>query len=406
MFFKKNFLLIYRKAHQRIMTKSTIKLAFHVTGVWPLDKSVITPDMLGPAKETSVESALPLVPLTPIHAVAKILRNAIQLEIKEDLLEDNHDSESGMNIGGDDDNADRDQNPFILPPITENANHTSDASSSTPSTTEEVSPLIIPPLPPPLQEIHNAVKCLAESSLECLIRTYNTSPNQTINQPIQLNPPSRLASLPIDAETDRERLLMVIIKEAEQENQVLRRRVMELQAANILNEAYCKTLREQLAFKDKGKGKEKGDRLLGDGLPVLLTDDFFMKRVEEWEKEQQKKRTEKMKRDVDKKAHSEKLAEWKIQKKNRQEAINKINADWEAAKQQWSASKEQWTQDKAAGKDISCHFGVPKPKRGPLPPVIPKPKVRDVFKSTTSEESDAEDEREDDSDLLDAGDAH
>ena len=285
-FSKKNFLEIYGPAHLRIMTEATIKSAFRVTGVWPPNRAVITSDMLAPAKETSSESGLPLIPSTPVRAVAQILRNAIKLEIQEDLLEDDHDSDSDISVGGGEDN------PFLdLSTIAEEHRHISDVLSSTsgdftsPFVSRHPSPppsehLALPLPSAPLDEIQDAVKRLAESSLECLVRTYRTSPTDSTTQPINVNPPSHLTSIPIAPQNDREQLLFTIIQEVELENKLLRRQVMELQAANILNEAYCKTLWEQLAFKDKGKEKkESGGRLMGDGLPVLLTDDFFMQRV-------------------------------------------------------------------------------------------------------------------------------
>ena len=64
--FSKNFLAIYGKAHLRVMTEATVKSAFRVTGVWPANRHIITPEMLAPAKETSQDSALPIVPATPV----------------------------------------------------------------------------------------------------------------------------------------------------------------------------------------------------------------------------------------------------------------------------------------------------------------------------------------------------
>ncbi|PBK82535.1 hypothetical protein ARMGADRAFT_1038561 [Armillaria gallica] len=44
-----------------------------------------TIDMMAPSKETSVEGALPLIPATPIHIIAKFLHQAVQIEIRDDL---------------------------------------------------------------------------------------------------------------------------------------------------------------------------------------------------------------------------------------------------------------------------------------------------------------------------------
>ena len=58
--------------------------------------------------------------------------------------------------------------------------------------------------------------------------------------------------------------------------------MINLQAASIPNEAYCKRLCGQLLFQEgkKAKGKMKG-KLMGDGLLVLLTEDEFFEKVVE-----------------------------------------------------------------------------------------------------------------------------
>lgn len=71
--------------------------------------------------------------------------------------------------------------------------------------------------------------------------------------------------------------------------------MLELQAANILNEMYCNLLRGQLANYEKKKNAAKASgKLMGDGLPRLLSaDDFYECMIEftkmqertEWEKE-------------------------------------------------------------------------------------------------------------------------
>ena len=43
----------------------------------------------------------------------------------------------------------------------------------------------------------------------------------------------------------------------------------ELQASNILNEAYTERLRRALETKEEKRGKKKGTKRVGDGLPKL-----------------------------------------------------------------------------------------------------------------------------------------
>ncbi|KAF9005350.1 hypothetical protein BDZ89DRAFT_966568 [Hymenopellis radicata] len=207
-----------------------------------------------------------------------------------------------------------------------------------------------------------------------------------------------LDTLTIKPETERERVFAEAMLQVEAENLALRRRMMELQASNILNEAYCTVLREQLAFKT-GKAKKKKEeisgRLMGDGLPVLLTGDFFYERVVEWEKEQSRKKTQKEDRRVAKEARNARLDKWKEQCQERLKDIEEINAAWEVEKVQWAKRKQQWSDDKAAGKRVPARFGVPQPKRGPLPKAIPRPKLRERVETASDEGTDADDEGED-----------
>lgn len=74
--------------------------------------------------------------------------------------------------------------------------------------------------------------------------------------------------------------LLAALREVEARKQLLQKRCVELQALNILNELYCGKLHGQLAHREetKEKGKGKG-KLMGDGLPCMLTDDDFYEKV-------------------------------------------------------------------------------------------------------------------------------
>jgi len=65
---------------------------------------------------------------------------------------------------------------------------------------------------------------------------------QTI--PSQFTPTPLLS---IDPQTDNEILLLAALREAEARNQILLNHTIELQASNILNEAYCGKLKRHLA---------------------------------------------------------------------------------------------------------------------------------------------------------------
>ena len=144
-----------------------------------------------------------------------------------------------------------------------------------------------------------------------------------------------------------------------------KRRNLEIQAAGILNATYCKSLAEKLAVQENAKSKLKKKKLMSDGLPVLLTDDFFYERVVEFEAEAKRKEVEmKAKRQVraDKsKANDDWIKEHEQREK---ENAKKWKAYLEALKE-WEEHKAKWAADKAA-KKVKGKFSLEKPKLGKL----------------------------------------
>jgi hypothetical protein len=73
--------------------------------------------------------------------------------------------------------------------------------------------------------------------------------------------------------------------------------VIELQATNILNKAYRSRIHDQLAHQeDKGRKTKGKGKLVGDGLPCLLSGDIFYERVVDAEVRQRREEREKVAR--------------------------------------------------------------------------------------------------------------
>ncbi|PBK71048.1 hypothetical protein ARMSODRAFT_884252 [Armillaria solidipes] len=130
-------------------------------------------------------------------------------------------------------------------------------------------------------------------------------------------------TLHIYPKTKQEVALLAALWESEAKNEKNRQCLIELQAINILNKTYCKALHEQLAFYDKNK-KQAGDKgkLMGDGLPVLLTGDLFYEHVVEFEAEQRRKEWQKAERKAGKADRGKALEEWKAQVQEQQKKID------------------------------------------------------------------------------------
>ncbi|KII85727.1 hypothetical protein PLICRDRAFT_78940, partial [Plicaturopsis crispa FD-325 SS-3] len=105
--------------------------------------------------------------------------------------------------------------------------------------------------------------------------------------PARSSRPSYADLLAIEPKTPNEVALLAALRESENREDELKRRVINLQAANILNESYCNKLRFQLAYMEQKKKAPHMKGTFGDGLPKLLTDDEFFEQVvkfTEWQK--------------------------------------------------------------------------------------------------------------------------
>ncbi|TFK17604.1 hypothetical protein FA15DRAFT_576377, partial [Coprinopsis marcescibilis] len=101
--------------------------------------------------------------------------------------------------------------------------------------------------------------------------------------PISKSTTSSIANmLKIEPQSVNEVHLLAALQESEAANQALHKRVIQLQASQILNEAYCNKLRHQLAQKEEKKGKKGRGKLLRDGLPQLMSGNAFFEKVVEF----------------------------------------------------------------------------------------------------------------------------
>jgi hypothetical protein len=214
--------------------------------------------------------------------------------------------------------------------------------------------------------------------------------------PLPTGRPGYTHLLDTEPKTRAERELLAGLQEAESREKAWRERVEILQAANVLNEAYCAMLRGQLENLEKKKSKKKSSRLMGDGLPRLLSGDAFYEAVVEHDKQKRQAETEKIARREEREERSEVLARWKEQDDERKKQNEQIKVKYREAVEQWEAAREKAKQEKR-------RFGVLKPKRGPLLRAIPKPKKQAVVGEGSDEGGDDDDD-EQSSDSGDSGD--
>lgn len=381
---KQNFLGIYGRAHLRAMTPANIKSAFAKTGVWPFNRAVITKDMMAPAKETSCEGHLPIIPETPVRVIAKLLRD---LTVKDKVLEEDE-TELSLDLGDRGDEWESEGNQAAESGDQELTDAINFTRASSPRTQPNTNSILLPI--DPAIAIKNAVKSLSETALAHLISAEPMS--SAASMPHHASAPIPLATtstLQIEPKTKVEVALLAALREAEMREASLQRRVLELQATNILNEAYCSKLRGQLARKEekveqKGKGK-----LMGSGLPCLLSGDWFYERVVEFEAWQKREEHDKEARQQARTDRASALEEWRSQEEERK----RQNA---ARREEWEEEKRLWEQERSVAKTAKQRFNKKKPTLGKLLPAIPKPRVHVLELESSEEDGPDDEERESD----------
>lgn len=167
-----------------------------------------------------------------------------------------------------------------------------------------------------------------------------------------------------------ETILLAALRELQAENSNLKNRVITLQASNILNETYCTKLQFQLAAKESKGTKSKGKgKLMGDGLPKMLSGDEFFERVVEF-------------------------TAWQDEEEIRREQKNHIHTLWKNAEKEWEAERDQikkendlhdarnksakakWKRAQAAAKRARKSFKEAKPIKEPKLKLPKKPTLK------------------------------
>ena len=306
------------------MNPDTICATFQKTGVWPLNPNVITDAMMAPSKETSCEAHLPVEPASPVKVIAKLLQDL--------SINDPDDEDDTMDTPPDDE---------LL------------SAETTASMREAVS---------------TALRQLTSTRLAYLV---SPSPPSSTSQ-LQHNTANPISELPqwfptMVPQTANENLLLDALCETEKHAEGLQRQVLKLQAANILNEMYCSMLRGQLAHHKKKKNTPKGmGKLVGDGLPRLLSGDEFYEQVVEFADWQKRTEREKVERKQTRDGRVEVMKEWHKadEEQKRQNAVRRL--EYKEEKGAWEAAKRKAVVQKQ-------RFGVPAPKLGKCPGPYPKP---------------------------------
>ncbi|KAG2079588.1 hypothetical protein BD769DRAFT_1380450 [Suillus cothurnatus] len=130
-----------------------------------------------------------------------------------------------------------------------------------------------------------------------------------IVSPLQYKRYSKILNRPPATEAEHE--LQVALQESGQREEETKRQMIGLQAASVLQIQYCDRVHGQLAAQEEKAGRKKGTRLVGDGLPRMLTGDVFVAQVVTHENAMEAEAREKEMRAKRRAERSEELAHWK-----------------------------------------------------------------------------------------------
>jgi hypothetical protein len=339
---KTNFLKIYAPAHIRAFTDSNIRAAFRKTGLVPFDPTVITTEMMAPSIETSCEGSLPLVPSTPIRYINNVFRQLSQPQPTEE--DETHQ-------------------------LTDTPRHLVHIAASA------------------------ALHDLRDTSVGFL---FTGEPIQAMSQlppiPTALISPRKPHNVDLLREqptTDLERRLQQALRDANERDMQRKDVLAGLQSATVLQSKYCEEVRSQLAGNEEKKRGTKKGRLMGDGLPRLLTNPAFIDRVAEHEGNQKREVQEKMARKEAREGHKERLQQWKAAMAVRAEENEGLLAEWRLEVEEWEERRSEMKKD---GKTRGWGKAPPRPK---MAPAIPKPMLRKVVEEDV-EESDSDSDGQDD----------
>jgi hypothetical protein len=193
--------------------------------------------------------------------------------------------------------------------------------------------------------VRNAITSLRATSSAFLV---SSSPIQASSDPppnptTEISPekPTDVFLLAAEPSTALERELQAALKQAQEKNKQQKRQLVAMQSALVLNGTYVDVVRGQLEAQEqkKRRGNKKG-RLVGDGLPRLLTSRDFVRQVAEFEQAATEKAEALERRKVTREEKSDALKRWKLLDDQRKERNKEIKRDHAIRVTEWEAERD------------------------------------------------------------------
>ena len=195
------------------------------------------------------------------------------------------------------------------------------------------------------------------------------------------------AALAIVPTTANEFLLLAALQESQNQNICTEVHAFELQASNILNEAYVKQLCAKLVAQEEKHNKKKLIKLVSDGIARLLSGDESYELAQQKEKEMHEVMREKERKMDGELLYKAAIEEWEVVEQAWKGAKTLATANLKKAVKAWEKKQD------AAGVKETC-FTLIKPKGDPAPKASPKLNLKD-FLGAIVEDQEPESGRDD-----------
>ena len=307
---KENFLQVYGDVHLEVLQPELIKTAFRKTGIIPFNREVITAEKLAPSRDISFRFFTPVEPPTNVRIMTEIMTNTLGPIIEAR------------------DNEDNDRNDKPMP-----------------------APLCRDTFP-----IHAGLHKLSSSETGYL---FQPSPIKSSSKPpdlptVLISPVKRWVNkvsqdhntnlFTMTTSTPAEKPLQEALIAKESEVQFYKMQAIQLQSAIVLQWLYCNQVRRQLRakeVKDAKKKNKKGGRIMGDGLPHLLTTDEFVELVEAHEKAEEEAAREKQARSETNARYEVAIMEWERCEEIQKEQNKQLEVEYHTVIAEWKTGREE-----------------------------------------------------------------
>ena len=334
---KDNFLKVYGKAHMKVLTPELIKKAFAKVGIVPVNRNVITPEMMAPSKDTSHKVYTPIIPTTPVRVVSDLLMDAIEFG----------------NNGG----------------VACHANKV----------------LNVPPQP-----VRFAIAELAKTEYGFLVSNSPIKSSQPVpDMPtVMISPVKKKAVVqqrardeePTQRELEAEERALLAEEKAElaeAKAMALKSQLLKAQSTVVFQRVWCRRVRQQLGEKEK-KGRQNGDGgKLDDNAPFLLTSNEQIAYAKAKQDATAAAAREKEERRNRRKKYAAELEEWQKAEEERKKVNGSLDLKWKKAVEDWKRDKLEAKLSGMKIKDWTITHPLPKKSDAQFKPKpqIPKPKL-------------------------------